>query len=97
MRTLISYAVFAAVVFGVTSIAVIPWPSTVYVLFGLCSSSQEYIAGECKTNTGNWGWCATESFIRKMRQSECSTNDGLIYFSEAQAQEVHQRLKAQSQ
>ena len=96
MRTAISYLVFAGVIFGVMSLAVIQYPSTYYILLGLCESSKEYIAGECKVDTGNWGWCATAASVEKMRQSDCTLRNGLIYFSEAQAHIVHQRMKEKS-
>ena len=96
MRTAISYLIFAAVIFGIMTLAVIQFPSTYYILFGLCDSSKEYIAGECKVNTGNWGWCATAASVQKMRQSECTTRNGLIYFDEAQAHTARQRIIKES-
>lgn len=96
MKTAISYLIFAAVIFVIMSLAVIQFPSTYYILFGLCDSSKEYIAGECKVNTGNWGWCATAASVQKMRPSECSTRNGLIYFDEAQAHIAQQRMKRES-
>ena len=96
MRTVISYLIFAVVIFAIMSLAVIQFPSTYYILFGLCDSSKEYIAGECKVNTGNWGWCATAASVQKMRQSECSTRNGLIYFDEAQAHIARQRIIKES-
>ncbi len=96
MRTAISYLIFAGVIFVIMSHAVIQFPSTYYILLGLCDSSKQYIAGECKVDTGNWGWCATAASVEKMRQSDCSVKNGLIYFSEAQAQIAHQRMKKQS-
>ena len=36
---------------------------------------------------------STDQFVKKMRRSECLANDGLIYYSEGQAQVVHERLK----
>ena len=93
MKTLATYTVFVTLCLGIMSAAVIPWPSTLFVVFGICESSGEYLAGECSRNTFNWKWCATEQFVRKMRRSECLANDGLIYYSEGQAQVVHERLK----
>jgi hypothetical protein len=93
MKTLAAYLVFAVFCLGIMFAAVIPWPSTIFVVFGICESSGEYIAGECSRNTFNWKWCATDQFVRKMRRSECSDNGGLIYYSEEQAQTAHQRLK----
>ena len=93
MKTLAAYLVFAALCLGIMFAAVIPWPSTLFVVFGICDSSREYLAGECSRNTFNWKWCATDKFVRKMKQSECLANGGLIYYTEEQAQKVHKRLQ----
>ena len=93
MKTLAVYLVFAALSLGIIFAAVIPWPSTVFVVFGICDSSREYLAGDCSRNTFNWKWCATGKFVRKMKQSDCLANGGLIYYTEEQAQKVHKRLQ----
>jgi hypothetical protein len=92
LKTIISYIVGLAVVFAMVIVSVIPWPSAGFILLGLCDSSMQYIAGECSVNTFNWDWCATDKFVRQMRSSECTVHGGRIFFSEAQALEVHQRL-----
>ena len=92
LKTIISYIVGLAVVFAMVIVSVIPWPSAGFILLGLCDSSMQYIAGECSVNTFNWDWCATDKFVRQMRSSECTVYGGRIFFSEAQALEVHQRL-----
>ena len=93
MKTLAAYLLFAVFCLGIIFAAVIPWPSTLFVVFGICESSGEYLAGECSRNTFNWKWCATDEFVRKMKRSECLASDGLIYYTEEQAQAVHQRLQ----
>jgi hypothetical protein len=93
MKTLATYLVFTVFCLGIIFAAVIPWPSTVFVMFGICESSGEYLAGECSRKTFNWKWCATDQFVRKIRRSECLANGGLIYYSEEQARSVHQQLK----
>jgi hypothetical protein len=93
MKTLAAYVVFAVLCLGIMFAAVIPWPSTVFVVFGVCESSGEYLAGECSRNTFNWKWCATEQFVRRMKRSDCSAKGGLIYYSEEEARAVHQQLK----
>jgi len=55
--------------------AAIPWPSTVYILFGACESSAQYVAGECSVNTHNWDWCVTDELMEKMRQSDCTAKN----------------------
>ena len=69
MKTIVSYILFAGIAFGVMFIAAIPWPSTVYILFGACESSAQYVAGECSVNTHNWDWCVTETSMKKMRST----------------------------
>ena len=93
MKALAAYLVFAVFCLGIIFTAVIPWPSTLFVVFGFCESSGEYLAGECSRNTFNWKWCATDEFVRKMKRSECLVSGGLIYYTEEQAQEVHKRLQ----
>ena len=92
LKTIISYIVGLVVVFAMVIVSVIPWPSTAFILLGLCNSSMQYIAGECSVNTFNWDWCATDKFVRQMRSSECTAHGGRLFFSESQALEVHQRL-----
>ena len=92
LKTIISYIVGLVVVFVMVIVSVIPWPSTAFILLGLCNSSMQYIAGECSVNTFNWDWCATDKFVRQMRSSECTAHGGRLFFSESQALEVHQRL-----
>ena len=93
MKTLATYLVFAVFCLGIIFAAVIPWPSTLFVVFGICESSGEYLAGECSRNTFNWKWCATDEFVRKMKRSECLARGGLTYYTEEQAQTVHKRLR----
>ena len=93
MKTLAVYLVLAVFCLGIIFAAVIPWPSTLFVVFGICESSGEYLAGECSRNTFNWKWCATDQFVKKMKRSECLASGGLIYYTEEQANAVHQRLK----
>ena len=93
MKSLAAYLIFAVFCFGIMFAAVIPWPSTLFVVFGICESSGEYIAGECSRNTFNWKWCVTDQFVKKMRGSECLDSGGLIYYTEEQAHAVYQRLK----
>jgi hypothetical protein len=93
MKSLAVYLIFFVFCLGIMSAAVIPWPSTLFVVFGICESSGEYIAGECSRNTFNWKWCVTDQFVKKMRRSECVASGGLIYYTEEQAHAVHQRLK----
>ncbi len=53
MKTIVTYILFAVIGFGVMLVAAIPWPSTVYILFGACESSAQDVAGECTVNTRN--------------------------------------------
>ena len=76
MKTIVTYILFAVIGFGVMFVAAIPWPSTVYILFGACDSSARYVAGECSVNTHNWDWCVTDTFMEKMRQSDCTSQNG---------------------
>ena len=39
--------------------------STVYILFGACDSSAQYVAGDCSVNTHNWDWCVTDELMEK--------------------------------
>ena len=94
MKTIASYLIFASFCIGIIFIAAIPWPSTVYILFGVCDSSAEYVAGECAVNTGNWDWCVTEQFVEKMRQSDCRAQNGQLYYSRETADLAHARLKS---
>ena len=82
MKTIITYILFAGIGLGVMFVAAIPWPSTVYILLGACASSAEYIAGACSVNTHNWDWCVTKDYMEKMRQSECKTANGQLYYNE---------------
>ncbi len=96
MKTIVSYILFAGIAFGVMFIAVIPWPSTVYVLFGACESSAQYVAGECTVNTLNWDWCVTETSMKKMRQSDCTAQNGQIYSNRKTAERAYSRLRSAS-
>ena len=96
MKTVAFYLTFFVFCLGIMFVAVIPWPSTVFVMLGICGSSGEYMAGECSYNTFNWKWCATGRFAQKMKRSECLANGGLIYYSEEQAKEAHKRLQTES-
>ena len=53
MKTIVTYILFDVIGFGVMLVAAIPWPSTVYILFGACESSAQDVAGECTVNTRN--------------------------------------------
>ena len=93
MKTLAAYLLFAVFCLGIIFAAVIPWPSTLFVVIGICESSGEYLAGECSRNTFNRMRCATDEFVRKMKRSECVASGGLIYYTEELAEAVHQRLQ----
>ncbi len=92
MKSLFAHLALFAVLLGLMFFAVVPWPSTVYVLFGICASSRDYIAGECSGNTYNWDWCVTTKFVRRMKSSECTASGGLIYFDKKQADREYRRL-----
>ena len=94
MRTIITYILFAGIGLGVMFVAAIPWPSTVYVLFGACESSAQYVAGECSVNTHNWDWCVTDEFMEKMRQSDCTTQNGQIYYNRKTAEQAYSQLRS---
>ena len=96
MKTIVSYILFAGIAFGVMFIAVIPWPSTVYVLFGACESSAQYVAGECTVNTLNWDWCVTDTFMEKMRQSDCTAQNGQLYYNRKTAEQAYTQLRSAS-
>tara|TARA_B100000446_G_scaffold106019_1_gene99171 strand:+ start:177 stop:470 length:294 start_codon:yes stop_codon:yes gene_type:complete len=96
MKTIVTYILFAGIAFGVMFIAAIPWPSTVYILFGACESSAQYVAGECSVNTHNWDWCVTDTFMKKMRQSDCTTQNGQIYSNRKTAEQAYSRLRSPS-
>ena len=96
MKTIVSYILFAGIAFGVMFIAAIPWPSTVYILFGACESSAQYVAGECSVNTYNWDWCVTDTFMKKMRQSDCTAQNGQIYSNRKTAEQAYSRLRSTS-
>ena len=68
--------------------------STVYILFGACDSSAQYVAGECSVNTHNWDWCVTDEFVKKMRQSDCNTANGQLYYNEKIAKQAHFDLRS---
>ncbi len=91
-RSLAGQLALLALVLGALFLAVVPWPSAIYVVLGICESSSEYIAGECSGNTFNWDWCVTDKFVRKMRKSDCTAEGGLIYFDEKQAEKAFRRL-----
>ena len=96
MRTIITYILFAGIGLGVMFVAAIPWPSTVYVLFGACESSAQYVAGECSVNTHNWDWCVTDTFMEKMRQSDCKAANGQLYYKEKIAKQAFLALQSAS-
>jgi len=96
MKTIVTYILFAGIAFGVMFIAAIPWPSTVYILFGACESSAQYVAGECSVNTHNWDWCVTDTFMKKMRQSDCTDQNGQIYSNRKTAEQAYSRLRSAS-
>ena len=94
MKTAITYILFAGIGLGVMFIAAIPWPSTIYILTGACESSAQYVAGECSVNTHNWDWCVTDEFVKKMRQSDCNTANGQLYYNEKIAKQAHVDLRS---
>ena len=94
MKTIVTYILFAVIGFGVMFVAAIPWPSTVYILFGACESSAQYVAGECSVNTHNWDWCVTDEFMEKMRQSDCTTQNGQIYYNRKTAEQAYSQLRS---
>ena len=94
MKTIVTYILFAVIGFGVMFVAAIPWPSTVYILFGACDSSAQYVAGECSVNTHNWDWCVTDTFMEKMRQSDCTAQNGQLYYKRETAEQAYTRLRA---
>ena len=96
MKTIVTYILFAGIAFGVMFIAAIPWPSTVYILFGACESSAQYVAGECSVNTHNWDWCVTDELMEKMRQSDCTAQNGQIYSNRKTAEQAYSRLRSAS-
>ena len=96
MKTIVTYILFAGIAFGVMFVAAIPWPSTVYILFGACDSSAQYVAGECSVNTHNWDWCVTDTFMKKMRQSDCTAQNGQIYSNRKTAEQAYSRLRSAS-
>ena len=96
MKTIVTYILFAGIAFGVIFVAAIPWPSTVYILFGACESSAQYVAGECSVNTHNWDWCVTDELMEKMRQSDCTAQNGQIYSNRKTAEQAYSRLRSAS-
>ena len=96
MKTIVTYILFAGIAFGVMFVAAIPWPSTVYILFGACDSSAQYVAGECSVNTHNWDWCVTDELMEKMRQSDCTAQNGQIYYNRKTAEQAYSRLRSAS-
>ena len=94
MKTIVTYILFAGIAFGVMFVAAIPWPSTVYILFGACESSAQYVAGECSVNTHNWDWCVTDELMEKMRQSDCTAQNGQIYSNRKTAEQAYSRLRS---
>ena len=96
MKTIVTYILFAVIGFGVMFVAAIPWPSTVYILFGACDSSAQYVAGECSVNTHNWDWCVTDELMEKMRQSDCTAQNGQIYSNRKTAEQAYSRLRSAS-
>tara|TARA_Y100000588_G_C14267004_1_gene930402 strand:- start:327 stop:620 length:294 start_codon:yes stop_codon:yes gene_type:complete len=94
MRTIITYILFAGIGLGVMFVAAIPWPSTVYILFGACESSAQYVAGECSVNTHNWDWCVTDTFMEKMPQSDCNAANGQLYYKEKIAKQAFLELQS---
>ncbi|CUS54453.1 hypothetical protein MGWOODY_XGa788 [hydrothermal vent metagenome] len=96
MKTIVTYILFAGIAFGVMFVAAIPWPSTVYILFGACDSSAQYVAGECSVNTHNWDWCVADELMEKMRQSDCTAQNGQIYSNRKTAEQAYSRLRSAS-
>ena len=96
MKTIVTYILFAGIAFGVMFVAAIPWPSTVYILFGACDSSAQYVAGECSVNTHNWDWCVADELMEKMRQSDCTAQNGQIYSNRKTAEQAYSRLRSTS-
>ena len=94
MKTIVTYILFAVIGFGVMFVAAIPWPSTVYILFGACDSSAQYVAGECSVNTHNWDWCVTDELMGKMRQSDCTAQNGQIYYNRKTAEQAYSLLRS---
>ena len=94
MKTIVTYILFAGIAFGVMFVAAIPWPSTVYILFGACDSSAQYVAGECSVNTHNWDWCVADELMEKMRQSDCTAQNGQIYYNRKTAEQAYSLLRA---
>ena len=94
MKTIVTYILFAGIAFGVMFVAAIPWPSTVYILFGACESSAQYVAGECSVNTHNWDWCVTDELMEKMRQSDCTAQNGQIYYNRKTAEQAYSQLRS---
>jgi len=96
MKTIVTYILFAGIGFAVMFFAAIPWPSTVYILFGACDSSAQYVAGECSVNTHNWDWCVADELMEKMRQSDCTAQNGQIYSNRKTAEQAYSRLRSAS-
>ena len=96
MKTIVTYILCAGIAFGVMFVAAIPWPSTVYILFGACESSAQYVAGECSVNTHNWDWCVADELMEKMRQSDCTAQNGQIYSNRKAAEQAYSRLRSAS-
>ena len=96
MKTIVTYILFAGIGFAVMFFAAIPWPSTVYILFGACESSAQYVAGECSVNTHNWDWCVADELMEKMRQSDCTAQNGQIYSNRKTAEQAYSRLRSAS-
>ena len=96
MKTIVTYILFAGIAFGVMFVAAIPWPSTVYILFGACDSSAQYVDGECSVNTHNWDWCVADELMEKMRQSDCTAQNGQIYSNRKTAEQAYSRLRSAS-
>ena len=94
MKTIVTYILFAGIAFGVMFVAAIPWPSTVYILFGACDSSAQYVAGECSVNTHNWDWCVADELMEKMRQSDCTAQNGQIYYNRKTAEQAYSQLRS---
>jgi hypothetical protein len=94
MKTIVTYILFAGIGFAIMFVAAIPWPSTVYILFGACESSAQYVAGECSVNTHNWDWCVTDRFMEKMRQSDCNAANGQLYYKEKIAKQAFLELQS---
>ena len=94
MKTILTYTLFAVFGFGAMFVAAIPWPSTIYILLGACESSAQYVSGECSVNTHNWDWCVTDEFVKKMRQSDCNTANGQLYYNEKIAKQAHFDLRS---